>query len=566
MHRCARLLSAVLSTASILSAAALAQVSPSPIGPEIGSSDPVTAEPPIMRPSTKPCTVPLLTEQAFADFNNKPITYNPPAACAGPWAKVVFSADFTVSKGRQYDRTAKFFLGGANIYFGTTAEPRSRLAPSWHVERDVTELSALFHSPQVGQAILGNFVGVYNGVTYNGIIYANARLQFYPANTANPAAAAPDGVLAFPVNDTNRVSTTTDTSAGSFVFPRNLERLYLDVISQSQSSDEFWYTCVPSDVATELQNCGNSAFRETEIIIDGKPAGVAPVYPWIYTGGIDPYLWEPIPGIETLNLKPYRVDLTPFAGRLADGLQHTVAVSVFNANSGFDVASTLLLYTDHNAASTSGVVLKDTLTAPKPVVTENLSVGTDGSVTGTISVTSSRAYTISGYVNTSHGRVTTTVQASSSFGNLQDENVSSSQFQQNLTQNTTQQESTTTVSPAGTVQTQRSYTFPLVVNTNYAFNAGGSSFQNAYIKQQKLTSGSTPGASSPQPVITSETVESADTLNFSTAGAFTGPTNTLSSAQYGSKNQNGTCYFRSLTAEYLALARVEDSSSCSLIP
>ena len=29
----------------------------------------------------------------------------------------------------------------------------------------------------------------------------------------------------------------------------------------------------------------------------------------IYTGGIDPYLWIPIPGVRTLNFKPHRVDL-----------------------------------------------------------------------------------------------------------------------------------------------------------------------------------------------------------------------------------------------------------------
>jgi len=27
---------------------------------------------------------------------------------SGPWAKVVFTADFTVTAGRQYDRTAAF--------------------------------------------------------------------------------------------------------------------------------------------------------------------------------------------------------------------------------------------------------------------------------------------------------------------------------------------------------------------------------------------------------------------------------------------------------------------------
>ena len=37
--------------------------------------------------------------------------------------------------------------------------------------------------------------------------------------------------------------------------------------------------CVPNDVASELESCGNTGFRETEISIDGIPAGFAPVYP-----------------------------------------------------------------------------------------------------------------------------------------------------------------------------------------------------------------------------------------------------------------------------------------------
>jgi len=66
-----------------------------------------------------------------------------------------------------------------------------------------------------------------------------------------------------------------------------VERVYLDIIAQSQSNDEFWYFCVPNDETSNLESCGNTAFRETEVVIDGQPAGVAPVYPWIYTGGID---------------------------------------------------------------------------------------------------------------------------------------------------------------------------------------------------------------------------------------------------------------------------------------
>ena len=163
---------------ALVSEVAYSQVVPAPATPQIGSSNPVSADPPVPRPHSKPCAVQLLTNQEFADYNPKTFSYTPPANCPGPWAKVVLTADFTVTEGRQFDRTAQFFLGGSNIYFGTTAEPRAILSPSWHVERDVTDLSALFKSDQPGTAILGNFIGVSNGVTYNGIIYADVALQF----------------------------------------------------------------------------------------------------------------------------------------------------------------------------------------------------------------------------------------------------------------------------------------------------------------------------------------------------------------------------------------------------
>ncbi|HLI75568.1 MAG TPA: peptide-N4-asparagine amidase, partial [Acidobacteriaceae bacterium] len=150
-----------------LSFAASAQVVPAPAVPQVGSSNPVSPEPNVPRPSTTPCSVTLFSNLAFADYSNKPLTFTPPAGCPGPWSRVVLTADFTVSAGRQYDRTGTIFLGGANIYFGTTAEPRAALSPSWHVERDLTDYSALFTQPQTGDAFLGNIVNS----TYTGIVY-----------------------------------------------------------------------------------------------------------------------------------------------------------------------------------------------------------------------------------------------------------------------------------------------------------------------------------------------------------------------------------------------------------
>jgi hypothetical protein len=71
------------------------------------------------------------------------------------------------------------------------------------------------------------------------------------------------------INEPAFLYTSTGQLATTFTLPRSIERAYLDVITQSQSNDEFWYTCVPNDVTTELQSCGNTAFREAEINIDG---------------------------------------------------------------------------------------------------------------------------------------------------------------------------------------------------------------------------------------------------------------------------------------------------------
>jgi hypothetical protein len=214
---------------------ASAQVVVVPTTPQTGSSNPITAAPLVPRPHTKPCVVQLLMNQAFADFNLKSFSYTPPSACPGPWAKVVFTADFTVSSGTQFDRTAAFYLGHANIFYGTTAEPRAALSPSWHVEHDVTDLTSIFKTSQTGEANLGNFVGVSGGVNYNGIIYANAALEFYPISWHDPAPLTPDVIV--PVNgtggDAGTLNTTSDTISQTLNLPTNVERVYLDVIAQS---------------------------------------------------------------------------------------------------------------------------------------------------------------------------------------------------------------------------------------------------------------------------------------------------------------------------------------------
>ena len=540
-----------------------AQVVLAPSQPQIGSSNPVTPEPPVPRPHTQPCVVPLFQNLQFADFSPKAFSYTPPAACPGPWARVVFTADFTVTAGRQFDRTAAFYLGHASLYYGTTAEPRAALSPSWHVERDVTDLTAVFRTTQTGEANLGNFVGVSNGVTYNGIIYANAALEFYPESQRDRAPRTAD--LVVPVNggggDAGTLNTTTDQVSQTLSLPRNVERAYLDVIAQSQSGDEFWYFCVPNDQTINLESCGNTPFRETEVTIDGQPAGVAPVYPWIFTGGIDPFLWEPLPGVQTLDFKPYRVDLTPFAGVLADGNSHVVALSVYNADSYFLATANLLVFTDHGAAQVTGGLLSNTLSsAPTPVVTENIQQS-GSTFSGSIAVSAERNFAISGYVNTSHGRVDTTVEQSVRFLNTQVFDVSPTVDGQNARQTTSVDSLVTTSTRSGTRTREQHLSFPLVIDYRLTFNADGSSTQVTSVDQQDHLRTSGYGDDSRGSAVDEE-ARSTDTLFLSPSFSITGNSGAVASHSYRSSDSSGGCYSRTLSAQMQKLTAVQGGDDC----
>jgi hypothetical protein len=546
--------------ASSIAGAQVVTVSSTPV---VGSSNPATAEPPVTRPTTKPCTVTLFNNEAFNDYSAHPMTFTPAAGCKGPWAKVVLNLDLTVTAGTQYDRTASLYLGNANIFYGTTAEPRAALSPSWHVERDVTDLSAIFKTAQTGNAIIYN---IYN-TQYNGGIYGTATLQFYPADFRNPAADTPDMVVPVSgVNSPYELDTTSSAVTTTVTLPRNITKAYLDVISQGQSSDEFWYLAVPNDVSTELETYGGTAFRETEVSIDGKPAGIAPVSPWIFTGGIDPYLWEPITGVETLNFKPYRVDLTPFAGMLSDGSPHTVSISVYNANSYFLATANLLLYRDKFRAETGGAVVENTLSpAPTPVVEEKLTTA-NGAITGHVIDSSKRTFTVKGYVNTSLGRVETTVNSTVDFKSNQTFNVSTTGVPeiQNVDQTSTVDSTTTTQLGILAEKVEKHWAFPLLLDYSFVQNSDGTYTQVVSSDQKHEVSQSTsingfPVASSE----TTEKVKSSDTLVYNSAlSAINAVGPTVSSAKYVSKDSTGNCWSRSLESKSRVLTSVKDDKAC----
>jgi len=474
---------AALAVVSLASTALVAQST----NRKIGTQFEATADPLVARPHVQPCVVPLFANYQFAFFadTDQTFQFTPPSNCTGPWQKVVLEIDYSENGGVQFDRTASLYVANTNIYFGTTPEPLATLTNSWHVERDITDYSALLAMPQQGTMVLQNCTTdcppPFN-TFLNGVFTVNADLEFYPANQDDgrddhqdrkDRRDVPDAV--FPLVQSNGsggfnlpvlLFSPTDQFSTTFTLPTNIERAYLDVVSQSQSSDEQWYGCFPNDLSAinEVYGCGNTDFRETEITIDGQPAGIAPVSPWVYTGFL-PDQWVPTPGAQTLDFVPYRVNLTPFAGLLSDGNPHTVSLSIFNDDSYFSETASLLLFLDHGSSQVSGAITRNTLTAPSPLVTENLQ-GTS-TVTGTIGVTSDRKFTIAGYVKTSHGKVSTSVAVHQDFSSTQTIDFDTVNFTV-LDQKTALRSKVSAISTVrgdeGTSVTQDDFSFPIKVD------------------------------------------------------------------------------------------------------
>ncbi|MFG2647783.1 peptide-N4-asparagine amidase [Streptomyces sp. NPDC048436] len=355
--------------------------------------DPVTAAPPVPKPHTTSCEV-TVAEAQFKDFTPYKGTYTPPRKCgAGDWSKVVLRLDGKV-KGRQYDRLGYLRIGGVEVFRTSTPEP-SVDGITWSVEKDVTRYRETLGRAKPVEMLIGNVVND----TYTGVIDVKATLTFYAAEKGGkPGQASPDRVL--PLGDTTTLTT-----------PRNSERIVAEVYATGSGGgcEEYWYLTVP-DAAPYSCKAEDGPYREVQVTVDGQLAGIATPFPTVWTGGwSNPFLWYVIPGPRAFDIKPIEYDLTPFAGLLNDGRPHQVEVSVTGrpeATAGWSTPTNILLWQDEKREHVTGE-----LTGHKAGELANKATYTPGSPDSAhrLDTDGSHRLSVSGYVDTSHGRVETTV-------------------------------------------------------------------------------------------------------------------------------------------------------------
>ncbi|MET7778783.1 peptide-N4-asparagine amidase [Streptomyces mirabilis] len=350
--------------------------------------DPLTAAPPVAKPATKSCAV-TVAEAQFRDFTPYRGTYTPPSGCGDRWSKVVLRLDGKV-KGRQFDRLGYLHFGGVEIFRTSTPEP-SPDGIEWSVEKDVTRYSDTFRRGGDVEMLIGNVVDD----TYTGVLDVKVTLTFYAQGGAVKSAGIPDRVL-----------TLQD---GTLTTPRNSERIVAEVYATGSGGgcEEYWYLTVP-DPAPYSCKADKGPYREVQIKVDDQLAGIAEPFPTVWTGGwSNPFLWYVIPGPRAFDIKPIEYDLTPYAGLLNDGRPHRIDVSVVGVPAGQTGWSTpvdVLVWQDAKRAHVSGA-----LTEVRAGDLTNSSTYTPGSEERLDTVGGHRLTTV-GYVDTSHGRVWTTVR------------------------------------------------------------------------------------------------------------------------------------------------------------
>ncbi|MGW1713361.1 peptide-N4-asparagine amidase [Streptomyces sp. NPDC002156] len=382
---------ATLLASTLLGASPAQSAQPVDVPAEFGTDwhDPVTAAPPVTRPTGgRSCEV-TVAEAQFKDFTPYTGTYTPPSGCGASWSKVVLRMDGTV-KGRQYDRLGYLHIGGVEVLRTSTPQP-SPDGIAWSVEKDVTRYSDTLSAAQPVEMLIGNVVND----TYTGILDVKVTLTFYAGKPV--AKDTPDRVLTL--------------QEGTLTTPRNSERIVAEVYATGSGGgcEEYWYLTVP-DAAPYSCKATDGPYREVQVKVDGRLAGIAAPFPTVWTGGwSNPFLWYVIPGPRAFDIKPIEYDLTPFAGLLNDGRPHDVEVSVVGVpegQSGWSTPVNVLVWQDAKRAHVTGG-----LTVHREGDLTNSSTYTPGSADEQhrLDTEGGHRLTVSGYVDTSHGRVTTTV-------------------------------------------------------------------------------------------------------------------------------------------------------------
>ncbi|KAK1750621.1 peptide N-acetyl-beta-D-glucosaminyl asparaginase amidase A-domain-containing protein [Echria macrotheca] len=450
------------------------------------------------RPS---CTV-LLMRRDFAWSYNDPFVgnYTPPDC---KFNRVVLNFT-TVSQGRQFDRLAIMYFGDTEVWRTSTAEPTTPPGISWTYLKDMTEYLYFWRSPQkiifdLGNLIDDKYTGIFNTTMTATFFWSDVQTATAPPSDLiipiSARQAAANAASQFTVPAQNATNTITS-------FPRNVRRAVFSVSANGQANEEFWWSNVlQSDIWTFNKTAGQltgwSPFREVQVLIDGRLAGVDWPFPVIFTGGVSPGLHRPVVSVEAFDLREKEIDITPFLPLLCDGQPHTFSIRIAGLDDGLGdtgtaaltqrvdeswyVTGKIFVWLDKAGPITTGDVPTLELTPPVITTTHVIGKAADGSnETLTYDTIVRRDLRITGKVVTSTGVDTASWKQTLSYTNKG----LVTGFGFNAI-NDLVIRGVDAFASARTGSFQNTYAYPLFANSTYSVTAQGNLSLFAHVRQGK---------------------------------------------------------------------------------
>ncbi|OLL26867.1 Peptide-N4-(N-acetyl-beta-glucosaminyl)asparagine amidase A [Neolecta irregularis DAH-3] len=264
-----------------------------------------------------PCTMPMAQVSIpTGDSRWAAFSYSP--TCGTGFDSVYLNLTM-VAKGRQYDRLGWITVNGIEIWRTSTAEP-SKTGIYTNFIKDVSYYRELFRSDAAINFTVDNYISSVNPAILNFTLTA----MFFTSQDVQPAESKPSFVPLFDVFTSNNRSVSVS-------FPRNLISAELSILASGNGDDEFWYTNAPDNYTDtfgtgSLQ--GGGSLREVRCYIDNKLVGSYIPDVVIFTGGVNPYMWKPIMGIESSDLYSHRISLDAWIPLLVDSRRHVVRLEI----------------------------------------------------------------------------------------------------------------------------------------------------------------------------------------------------------------------------------------------
>ncbi|EFP78151.2 uncharacterized protein PGTG_04107 [Puccinia graminis f. sp. tritici CRL 75-36-700-3] len=326
-------------------------------------------QPPVVPQQGKSCSRSLL-QTTFGNSFGKParVSYSAPQECgeSRSWASVILSLTFT-SRGNQFDRLSSIFLSGVEIMRTSTAEPTPG-GITWTIQKDVTKYIPLFALPQTSLVMrLDNIVDKSSGI--DGEFYVELSATYYMATADFPASIPPAVII--PLSESDSAPFSVPKAATIPVqIPSNAVSAAVEIYASGSDKEEFWYTNPLDQVLPALNNTSNEncsakgSFREVQLWIDNRLAGVAYPFPVIFTGGMLLTWWRPMAAYGSFDQPTYQIDITPFLPLLTDSKPHNFTLTVEgqgenrSINSKWFLSGNIAMALDTSGERTTGEMIE----------------------------------------------------------------------------------------------------------------------------------------------------------------------------------------------------------------